>query len=82
MSAFVVEEGVRESNPVGRGCYTPGRGGGTGPARGLVPRMVKLPWILAEAEWLQVLDTFSAEPIRNRLPEPARAHRTSPVRVQ
>jgi len=64
---FLVEEGVRESNPVGRGRYTPGRAGGTGVARGLVPRMVKLPWIPAEAEWLQVLDVFRAEPIRNRL---------------
>ncbi len=30
---FLVEEGVRESNPVGRGRYTPGRSGG-GSARG------------------------------------------------
>ncbi|MEU5185402.1 site-specific integrase [Streptomyces olivoreticuli] len=64
---FLVEEGVRESNPVGRGRYTPGRGGGGGATRGLVPRMVKLPWIPAEAEWLQVLEVFRAEPIRNRL---------------
>ncbi|MFD5650574.1 tyrosine-type recombinase/integrase [Streptomyces sp. NPDC127039] len=64
---FLVEEGVRESNPVGRGRYTPGRGRGGGSARGLVPRMVKLPWIPAEAEWLQVLKVFRAEPIRNRL---------------
>ena len=40
---FLMEEGVRESNPVGRGCYTPGgRGGGL--QRGLVPRLVKRPW--------------------------------------
>lgn len=64
---FLVEEGVRESNPVGRGRYTPGRDRGGGTARGLVPRLVKLPWILAEAEWLQVLEVFRAEPIRNRL---------------
>jgi site-specific recombinase XerD len=63
---FLVEEGIRESNPVGRGRYTPGRTGG-GTARGLVPRMVKLPWIPAESEWLQVLGVFRAEPVRNRL---------------
>ena len=37
---FLVEEGVRESNPVGRGRYTPGRRPGGGQARGLVPRLV------------------------------------------
>jgi len=60
---------VRESNPVGRGRYTPGRvrqvGGGQ--ARPLVPRMVKLPWISAEQQWLDVLTVFRAEPIRNRV---------------
>ena len=65
---FLVEEGLRESNPVGRGSYTPGRrfGGGHG-SRPLVPRMVKLPWIPAEAEWLQVLEVFRGEPARNRV---------------
>jgi integrase/recombinase XerD len=29
--------------------------------------MVKLPWIPAEAEWLQLLQMFRSEPIRNRL---------------
>jgi hypothetical protein len=50
---FLVEEGVRDSNPVGRGAYTPGRqfGAGSG-SRPLVQRMVKLPWIPAEPEWL------------------------------
>ena len=37
---FLVEEGVRESNPVGRGRYTPGRKWG-GQQPGLVPRLVK-----------------------------------------
>lgn len=63
---FLVEEGLRESNPVGRGRYTPGRGFG-GDSRALVPRMVKLPWIPSEAEWLEVLAVFRAESIRNRL---------------
>lgn len=63
---FLIEEGVRESNPVGRGRYTPGRHFG-GHARALVPRMVKLPWIPSDAEWLAVLTVFRGEPIRNRL---------------
>jgi integrase/recombinase XerD len=63
---FLVEEGVRESNPVGRGRYTPGRASG-GRARPLVPRMVKLPWIPSEAEWLRLLGVFADEPIRNRV---------------
>jgi hypothetical protein len=41
---YLIEEGVRESNPVGRGRYTPGRRFG-GQQRGLVPRLTKLPWI-------------------------------------
>jgi integrase/recombinase XerD len=67
---FLVEERLRESNPVGRGRYTPGRrfgGGGPGSGRAVVPRMVKLPWIPGEAEWLQVLTVFRAEPVRNRV---------------
>jgi integrase/recombinase XerD len=66
---FLVEEGVRESNPVGRGRYTFGRGPrvGSGHARPLVPRMVKLPWISAEQQWMDVLAVFRADPIRNRV---------------
>ena len=63
---FLVEEGVRESNPVGRGRYTPGRTSG-GRASPLVPRMVKLPWIPSEAEWLKLLGVVADEPIRNRV---------------
>ena len=65
---FLVEEGVRESNPVGRGRYTAGRNfGGDSHSRPLVARMVKLPWIPGEAEWLQVLEAFRVEPVRNRV---------------
>ena len=62
---YLVEEGIRVSNPVGRGRYT--SGGGFGGRSGLVPRMVKLPWIPAEAEWLRMLEVFRGEPVRNRV---------------
>ncbi len=65
---FLVEEGLRESNPVGRGRYTPGRSfGGGGRGRPLVARMVKLPWIPSEAEWRVLLEVFGREPVRNRV---------------
>jgi len=63
---FLIEEGLRDSNPVGRGRYTPGRQFDSG-SRPLVARMVKLPWIPTESEWLQLLEVFRLEPIRNRL---------------
>ena len=64
---FLVEEGLRESNPVGRGRYTPGRRFAGGSGWTVVPRMVKLPWIPSEAEWLQALAVFRGEPVRNRV---------------
>jgi integrase len=63
---YLIEEGVRESNPVGRGRYTPGRRFG-GQQRGLVPRLTKLPWIPSEPEWLGLLTAFRGESARNRL---------------
>lgn len=66
---YLVEEGVRTSNPVGRGRYTHGRSSAVtgGGGRPLVPRMVKLPWIPSEAQWQAILAVFAAEPVRNRL---------------
>jgi integrase/recombinase XerD len=43
--AFLIEEGLRASNPVGRGRYTPRQRTGGRRQRGLVPRLTKLPWI-------------------------------------
>ena len=62
----LIEEGLRDSNPVGRGKYTPGRKFG-GHERGLVPRLVKLPWIPDERQWSAVLRTAAGEPVRNRV---------------
>lgn len=63
---FLVEEGLRDSNPVGRGRYGARHNLGGG-GRGLVPRLVKLPWIPTDQQWLNVLAVFRDEPIRNRL---------------
>jgi integrase/recombinase XerD len=64
---FLMEEGLlRASNPVGRGRYTPGRRAG-GHARGLLPRLAKLPWIHDEQQWLQILEVARREPVRNRV---------------
>src|SRR5947209_18131034 len=58
---YLIEEGLRESNPVGRGRYTPGRKFG-GHQRGLVPRLTKLPWIPSDQQWLDVLAVARHEP--------------------
>ncbi|WP_277607969.1 tyrosine-type recombinase/integrase [Streptomyces boncukensis] len=63
---FLMEDGQRDSNPVGRGRYTPGRQRG-GHERGLVPRLTKLPWIPTEQQWMDVLAVAAEEPIRNRV---------------
>lgn len=63
---FLIEEGIRQSNPVGRGRYTP-RGQYGGSERGLVPRLKKLPWIPTDQEWLNFLAAAGDEPIRNRV---------------
>jgi integrase/recombinase XerD len=63
---YLIEKGLRESNPVGRGRYTPGRKFG-GHQRGLVPRLTKLPWIPGEQQWLDLLQVVRDEPVRNRV---------------
>jgi site-specific recombinase XerD len=63
---YLVEEGVRESNPVGRGRFTP-RGGFGGSSRGLLPRITRLPWIPGEQQWLDILEVARAGPVRSRV---------------
>ncbi len=62
---YLLEEGLREDNPVGRGRYTPGKGFGGG--RGLVPNLTKLPWIPSEDDWAKVLAEARRASPRNRL---------------
>jgi len=63
---YLIEEGLRASNPVGRGRYTPSRRWG-GHERGLVPRLTKLPWIPSDQQWLEILAVAAGERVRNRV---------------
>jgi len=64
---YLVEEGQREINPVGRGRYTAGKGFGGKRSKALVPRLTKLPWIPADEQWQAILAVARREPIRNRV---------------
>jgi integrase/recombinase XerD len=64
---YLIEEGKRDHNPVGRGRYTPGKGFGGQRERALIPHYHKLPWIPTDEQWRCVLETARQEPLRNRL---------------
>lgn len=64
---FLIEEGYREVNPVGRGRYTAGKGFGGKREKGLIPRYTKLPWIPNDDQWQAILRVAGQEPIRNRM---------------
>jgi integrase len=64
---YLIEERRRDTNPVGRGRYTPGRGFGGHRDRGLIPRFTKLPWIPTDAEWQQILTVARRAPLRTRV---------------
>ena len=55
---YLVEESVRERNPVRHGILGSG---------GLVPRFRKLPWIPTDEQWKAVLEAARREPVRNRV---------------
>lgn len=64
---FLIEEGRRDTNPVGRGRYTAGKGLGSGKReRGLLPRRKRVPWIPSEEEWRRLLTQARQDSIRNR----------------
>jgi site-specific recombinase XerD len=64
---YLMEEGHRPTNPVGRGRYTPGKGFAGARDRGLIPRFTKLPWIPDDQQWEAVLETARKESFRNRV---------------
>ena len=64
---FLIEEGMRSTNPVGRGRYTARKGFASKGERGLLPRFHKLPWIPTDAQWTAIVTATLQEPLRNRL---------------
>ena len=64
---YLVEEGVRTTNPVARGRRCAAFGGWGVGERGLIPVQRKLPSIPDEAEWRALLAAACSEPVRNRL---------------
>jgi integrase/recombinase XerD len=63
---FLVEDGLRSDNPVGRGHYTPGKGFGGQRHRGLIPHFHRLPWIPTDDQWRQLLAAAQSQSLRNR----------------
>ena len=61
---YLVEEGLRDRNPVGRGRY---RASGAQGERGLIPVFNRLPRIPTDEQWRALLQAAAEEPLRNRL---------------
>ncbi|MFG2006154.1 tyrosine-type recombinase/integrase [Spirillospora sp. NPDC048911] len=61
---FLVEDELRERNPVRRGQS--GRRGRR-PKQGLVRRVEQAPWIPNEWDWQKILSAVKSQPLRNRL---------------
>jgi site-specific recombinase XerD len=64
---YLIEEGVRDTNPVGCGRYTAGKGFGGQRERSLIPTYRRLPWVPTDDEWRAVLEAARGEPLRNRV---------------
>ncbi|KPL87560.1 tyrosine-type recombinase/integrase [Herpetosiphon geysericola] len=64
---YLIEEGIRPDNPVGRGRYTPGKSFGGQRDRGLIPKYEKLPWVPTEEQWQVIVGIVRQEGVRNRI---------------
>lgn len=62
---YLVEDGFRRQNPIGRGRYSPANPRGA--KRGLLPRPKRLPWIPTDEQWETFLVAGQAASIRDRL---------------
>jgi integrase/recombinase XerD len=63
----LVEQQLRQDNPVGRGHYVPGKAFGGMRDRGLLPHYHKLPWIPSDSQWQHLLRRLTEEPLRNQV---------------
>ena len=63
----LIEQQLRQDNPVGRGHYVPGKAFGGVRDRGLLPHYHKLPWLPSDEEWQDLLCSLTEEPLRNQV---------------
>lgn len=63
----LVEQQLRQDNPVGRGHYVAGKAFGGVRDRGLIPHYHKLPWLPSDEEWQDLLRSLKEEPLRNQV---------------
>jgi len=64
---FLIEQQLRQDNPVGRSQYVPGKAFGGMRDRGLLPHYHKLPWIPSDSQWQDLLHSLTVEPLRNQV---------------
>ena len=63
----LIEQQLRQDNPVSRGHYVPGKAFGGVRDRGLLPHYHKLPWIPSDSQWQHLLHRLPEEPLRNQV---------------
>jgi site-specific recombinase XerD len=63
----LVEQHLRQDNPVGRGHYVPGKAFGGVRDRKLLPHYHKLPWLPSDEQWQTVLHHLQGEFLRNQV---------------
>jgi integrase/recombinase XerD len=63
----LIEQQLRQDNPVGRGHYVPGKAFGGMRDRGLLPHYHKLPWIPSDSQWQNLLRHLTEESLRNQV---------------
>ncbi len=63
----LIEQQLRQDNPVGRGHYVPGKAFGGVRDRGLLRHYHKLPWIPSDSEWQDLLRSLTEESLRNQV---------------
>ena len=63
----LVEQHLRQDNPVGRGHYVPGKAFGGVRDRKLLPHYHKLPWLPSDEQWQTVLHHLKGEFLRNQV---------------